>query len=247
MISDFIANTNKYTHRHSPVIMTGIGVAGVVTTAYLAVSAGFKAARAIDEDEAKMGISDDPKQRLKEQVRLTWQFYIPPVVTGAATIGAFTYANRLGAKRTAAAVSAYTITERAFAQYKDKVVEELGPHKEQVIRDDIARDMVSKKDSAEVIVVGRGEVLCCEMHTRRYFMCDMEHLRKSMNEINAEINSQLYVSLDEFYDLIGLSPTAHSSELGWDSERLMELEFSTVMTEDGRPCLAFDYNYVKPI
>lgn len=247
MISNFIANTNKYTTRHSPVIMTGIGVAGVLTTAYLAASAGFKAARAIDEDEAKMGISDDPAQRFKEQARLTWQFYVPPVITGAATIGAFAYASRLGAKRTAAAVSAYTITEQAFSRYKEKVVEELGPHKEQVIRDDIARDLVAQKASSEVVILGRGEVLCCEMHTRRYFMCDMEQLRKAQNEINAEINTQLYVSLDEFYDLVGLPPTAHSSELGWDSDRLMELEFSTVMSEDGRPCLAFDYNYVKPI
>lgn len=239
MISDFIANTNKYTHRHSPVIMTGIGVAGVITTAYLAGVAAWKAQASLEDAPADLSTT--------EKAKLTWQFYIPPVVTGTATIGAIAYASRLGAKRTAAAVSAYTITERAFAQYKDKVIEELGPHKEQVIRDDIARDLVSKKDSSEVIVVGRGEVLCCEMHTRRYFMCDMEHLRRSMNEINAEINNQLYVSLDEFYDLIGLSPTAHSSELGWDSERLMELEFSTVMTEDGRPCLAFDYNYVKPI
>jgi hypothetical protein len=27
----------------------------------------------------------------------------------------------------------------------------------------------------------------------------------------------------------------------------MVLEFTTVLTEGGVPCLAFDYNYVKPL
>jgi hypothetical protein len=89
--------------------------------------------------------------------------------------------------------------------------------------------------------------MCCELYTRRYFMCDMEQLRKAQNDINAQIVNDLYVTLDEFYDKISIMPTAHSSELGWDSDRLMELEFSTVLSEDGRPCLAFDYNYIKPI
>ena len=247
MIKDFIRKTNKYTHRHSPLIMTGIGVVGVATTAYLSAAAAFKAARAIDEDEAKMGISNDPTQRFKEQARLTWKFYIPPVTTGIVTVGAIAYANKLGSKRTAAAVSAYTLTERAFAQYRDKVVEEIGSHKEQVIRDDIARAEVAKKTSETIILAGSGEVLCCELYTHRYFMSSMENLRKAQNDINAMIMSELYISLDEFYYAIGLPSTAHSAELGWDSDKLMELEFSTVLTEDGRPCLSFNYNYIKPI
>jgi hypothetical protein len=247
MLTNFIRNTNKYTHRHSPVIMTGIGVAGVITTAYLAAVASFKAARAIDAVEFIDGTSDDTTQRLKDRTALVWKFYIPPVTTGVATIGAIAYASRLGSKRTAAAISAYAITEKAFGQYREKVVEQIGAHKEQVIRDDVARDIVATKPSTQMIISGPGEVMCCEMHTRRYFMCDMEQLRRAQNDINSQINNELYVTLDEFYDKIGLSSTAHSSELGWDSDRLMELEFSTVLSEDGRPCLAFDYNYVKPI
>lgn len=244
MTSDFIRKTKKYTNRHSPVIMTVIGVAGVITTAYLTAAASFKAARAIDSVPEP---AEDSTQRLKDNASLIWKFYVPPVTTGVATIGAIAYASRLGSKRTAAAVSAYAITERAFANYRDKVVDEIGAHKEQVIRDDIARDVVNQKSSTEVIIAGSGEVLCCELYTRRYFMCDMEQLRRAGNDINAQINNELYVTLDEFYDLIGLDSTAHSSELGWDSDKLMELEFSTVLSPDGRPCLAFDYNYIKPI
>lgn len=239
MLQDFIRQANKYSHKHSPFIMTAVGVAGVVTTAYLTGVASWRARGAL-ENEA-------PDMPLQEKAKLTWQFYIPPAATGIATIGAIAYASRLGSRRTAAAVSAYTITERAFAQYKEKVVEQIGPHKEQVIRDDIARDTVAQKGPTEIILAGSGEVMCCEFHTRRYFMSDMETLRRAQNKVNAQINSELYVSIDEFYDLIGLQSTAHSNSLGWNSDRLMELEFSTVLSQDGRPCLAFDYNYLKPI
>jgi hypothetical protein len=247
MIKDFIRRTNKYTHKNSPLIMTALGVAGLATTAYLTAAASFKAARVIDSRESIEGTAGDAVERFKERASLTWKFYIPPVATGVATVGAIAYANRLGAKRTAAAISAYSITERAFAQYRDKVVDEIGSHKEQVIHDDIARTEVAKKTSETIILAGSGEVLCCELYTHRYFMADMESLRKAQNDVNAQIMSELYISLDEFYYAIGLPSTAHSGELGWDSDKLMELEFSTVLTEDGRPCLAFNYNYIKPI
>lgn len=247
MINDVIRQANKYTHKHSPIIMTIIGVAGVATTGYLTATASFKAARAIDADESVGGISDDPVQRFKEQARLTWAFYIPPVTTGVITIGAIAYANRLGSKRTAAAISAYTVTERAFSEYRRKVIEEIGSHKEQVLRDDIVQREVGGFNTETVIISGTGDVVCCELHTRRYFMSSMESLRKAQNDINARVMSEMYVTLDEFYDLIGLRPTAHSGELGWDSDKLLELDFSAAMTDDGRPCIAFDYNYVKPI
>lgn len=247
IVTDLIRKTNRYTHRYSPIIMTGIGLAGVATTVYLTATASFKAARAIDEAENVGGISNDSTQRFKEQVNIAWKFYIPPVTTGVVTVGAIAYANRLGSKRTTAAISAYTITERAFAQYREKIVEEIGPHKEQIVRDDIARSVAEAAPSRELIIAGSGEVMCCELYTRRYFMSDMEQLRKAQNDINAQVNNELYVSLDDFYDKIKLTPTAHSSELGWDSDRQLELEFSTVLSEDGRPCLAFNYNYIKPI
>ncbi len=75
----------------------------------------------------------------------------------------------------------------------------------------------------------------------------METLKKAQNDINARIINEMYVTLDELYDILGLSYTSNSSELGWNSDKLMELRFSTVMAEGGEPCLAFDYNYTKPI
>jgi hypothetical protein len=83
--------------------------------------------------------------------------------------------------------------------------------------------------------------------TRRYFKSDMETLRRAENDIGARTIHDCYTTVSEFYNLVGLKPTSVSDNQGWSSDKLMELRFSTCLTESGDPCLAFDYNYVKPL
>ena len=235
---------NQSVNRKSPEIFTGLGISGVIATAYLAAKATWRARGRLEAEQPHDNIVDAAKQNIP----IVWDLYIPTFICGLSTITAIALSHRIESGRTAAAVSAYSLTEQAFTEYRSKVVEEIGKHKEQVVRDDIARDKVLKNGpDASVIIAGSGEVLCCELYTERYFMSSMEDLRRAVNDINMEINNQIYVTLEDFYDTIGLKHTSHSGELGWTSDKLLELEFSTVMTEDGRPCLAFQYNYLQPI
>jgi len=248
-LNQILGNTEKFLRRNTPTILTALGVAGTVTTAYLAGAASYKAARIIENEESKNGIISDPKERFKHRANLVWQLYIPVGLSGTATVACIIGASGVNARRTAAAAGAYTLTERAFSEYREKVVEQIGENKEQKLRDEVAQDRVlaNPPKSSEVIITGSGNVLCCEMYTKRYFESDMETLRKAQNDINAKILQDLYVPLSDFYYQIGLPATTQSTNVGWDSDKLMELKFSTVLTEDGRPCLSFEYNYVKPI
>jgi len=56
--------------------------------------------------------------------------------------------------------------------------------------------------------------------------------------------NDFYASLSDFYDLIGLPTTSFSDEVGWNSDRLLELQFSTVLSDDGRPCISIDFRTV---
>ena len=229
----------KFVHDNAPTIIAGIGISGTITTAVLAADAGFKSAKRLSEKS--------PKNTPREIFEETWDLYVPAVLSGAATIGCIVLSNRLNSKRAAAAYSLLAVSERAFEEYRDKVVSVIGEKKEQKLKDDIAQERVDKKPAPSVIVAGDGSVICCELFTGRYFKSDMETLRKAQNDINARIMQELYVCLDEFYYLIDLDPTSSSGHCGWDSARLMELDFSTVLTSDGKPCLAFNYNYIKNI
>lgn len=244
----FLNKAGQTLKSNTPEILTALGVVGVATTSYLSAKATIAAIDIVRHNEGVYGTPVDRKEMIKERVKHTWKLYIPVALSGAATVACIIGASKSNSKRTAAAVTAYSLTERAFAEYKEKVIEQVGKGKEQKIRDEIAQDVVTNNPaSKEVVIAGKGEVLCCELYTRRYLKSDMEALRKAQNDINAKVVHDLYVALDEFYDLIGLPHTSYSDRMGWDSGKLMELMFSTTMSEDGDPCLAFDYNYLKPL
>jgi hypothetical protein len=240
-----VGRVEKVLRTNSPAILTALGVSGTITTAYLAGKASFRAAEAIQKEA--LVITNEPKNR-KKDIKLVWKSYIPTAVSGAVTITCIICATRIGMKRTAAITAAYSLSEKAFSEYRDKVIDKVGERKEQQVRDDIAQDKVrANAPSREVVLSGSGHILCCELYTGRYFNSDMESLRKAQNDLNARLVNHVYATLDDFYYMIGLPQTSSSGNIGWNSDKLMELRFSTVLTDDGRPCLAFEYNYTKPL
>ena len=237
--------THHFLKSNSPAILAAVGVSGTITTAYLTGVASFKAARTIDRMERKKARELDPK----EKVELVWKMYIPPVVSGGVTVSAIVVGTAIGARRTAALAAAYSLTDKALGEYKAKVVEQLGEHKEGKIRDQLAQESVDSNPPSgrELMIAGPGNVLCYERFTGRYFHSDMETLRKAENTINAKLNREMYAYLADFYDLVGLSDTSAAQDLGWDSNKHLELTFHTVLAEDGRPALAIEYNYTKAL
>lgn len=246
--SDLVTKTVATAKSNSAEIFTALGIGGVVGTVVLASKASFNAARVIDREQYRIDKLETPHElESKEKLKLVWKLYIPTGVAGAASVACIIASAKSSGRRTAAAVAAYSLTEKAFTEYKEKVVEQIGAKKEQKVRDEIAQEAVANHPSKEVIILGGGQVLCCELYTHRYFRSDMEALRKAQNQINAILISQVYVSLNEFYDIVELPYTDISGNVGWEVDRLMELEFSSVISEGGEPCLAFSYNYVEPI
>jgi hypothetical protein len=236
----------KILRENSTTILTAIGASGVISTAYLASRASVKASHTIALEQKRLDLEDKshPLDK-KEKAKLVWKLYIPTVASGSIAVGCIIFSNKLGLKRTAAAYSLLSVSERAFVEYKEKVVEQLGEKKEKSIRDEIAKDRVA--NSPAVIIGGYGSVLCYEMHTGRYFNSSVEAIRAAVNTINAKINRENEAYLSDFYYIVGLPNTSYSHSTGWTSDRLLELYFSTQMAEDQRPAVTFEYNYVKPL
>ena len=81
-----------------------------------------------------------------------------------------------------------------------------------------------------------------EAHTtnqRMEIMAAMEALRSHVDhEGPIEIRSDSTYVVHCFRD---------SWHVGWKAPKQLELVFSSVMADDGRTCLAFDYNYTEPL
>lgn len=237
-------SAQKVIKSNSPAILTALGVSGTIGTAYLAGKASYRAAIRIRDHEYMEARENDPLT-IGEKIELVWDLYVPAVAAGAVTVGSILGANHISSKRTAAAYSLLAVAEKGFAEYRDKAIEVHGEKKDQMIREEIAKDHIRANPPGETILVGSGPVLCCELFTGRYFNCDMEKLRKSQNDVNAKLMSDMYVTLSDFYYMIGIPPTSDSGRIGWEADKQLSLDFTSILCEDGRPCLAFDYNYTK--
>lgn len=246
ILTKFAKSAEKFIQDNSPAILTAIGVVGTVSTAYLTGKASFRACRIIEEESARFAPKDEPAMSSREKFELTWKLYIPPVVTGALTVVSIIGSNRIGNRRAAAMAAAYSISERAFTEYKDKVVERIGANKERAIRDELAQDRVNRnpKSKNEVIISGGGDVLCYDEYSGRYFESSMEEIKKAMNDTNYRIINDGFASLGDFYDRLSLPSTKYSEEVGWNTDHPLEIIFSTTMSDDNKPCLAIDYHTV---
>lgn len=243
-----LKKSERFARDNSPTILTALGVSGTLTTAYLAGKASFEAADWIRRGEINGTLPEArgyKHERLKARTKHVWRLYIPATLSAGTTVACIVFASRASARRTAALTAAYSLSERAFEEYREKVTEKLGERKEKAVRDELAQNRVGAFPPGSVIL-GTGTVLCCELHTMRYFNGDMETLRKAQNDTNAQLIREDDARLSDFYDRVGLGHTDVSSNFGWSSDKMLELDFSTALADDGRPCLTFGYNYIKP-
>lgn len=240
------SRVQKLVGDNSPLILTGIGVAGTITTAVLTGKATIKAVEVLNVYR----YDQDPKAELfitkKQAVGHTWKLYIQPVASATLTVTAIVLSQRIGGRRAAAMASAYMLSERAFDEYKDKVVEKIGETKERHVREEVIQDRLNDNPVTEnsIVVTNGGNALCLEPFSMRYFNSSMEELKKAENDLNYIVINHQYASLTDFYNLIGLERTQVSDDLGWNSDKLLELTFTSALASDGRPCLVVTYQTV---
>ncbi len=244
--------------RHSPEILTGLGIAGMITTTVLAVKSTPKALSLIEKEikrrnnehirEAEENGDNSVKQitRLKalDTVKVTWKCYIPAALIGTTSIGCLIGASSVNARRNAVLATAYKLSESALTEYKEKVIETIGEKKEQAIRDSIDKDRIEQNPVSQnnVIITGKGDTLCYDYYSKRYFKSDIDKIKKAINEINRRMLLESYVSLNEFYYEIGLEGTKLYDQMGWNTDtKLVDLHFSSQLSDEGTPCLVIDF------
>ena len=236
----------KFLKRKSPVILTGIGIAGMVTSTVMAVKATPKALALIDIQKEREEEGLEPPLTKAETVKLTWKYYIPSATIGIVSIACLIGANTVNGKQKAALATAYALSETTLHTYKDKVVELLGDEKAKEVQTAVAQDKVNAtpvKDK-EVIITSKGEHLCYEPLSGRYFKSDIESIKRDANDLNREMQTSIYMTLNDWYSQLGLKPVDGSigETCGWCiDDGLIDVSFSACVAEDGTPCLVLDY------
>ena len=241
--------------KHSPEILIGIGIATGITAGISAVMATPKALTLIEEEKRARrkeamsnsidGMSYEPEPITKlDIVELTWKAYLPSVALAGLSIMSIISSNRISSRRTAALAAAYSLSETAFSEYKDKVAETIGEKKANVIEEKVAQDQIKKYPMIPegIEETGHGNFLFLDPKSGRYFRSSKEFIDRVMVKLNSQLMNEMWVPLNDLYNELGIRTTELGRDLGWNIDSgYLDLRFSSQIATDGTPCLVLEY------
>lgn len=230
--------------KHSPEILIGMGIAGAASSVIFAVKATPKAMILLEEKRQELGVE---KLEAKEIIKTAAPVYIPTAVSFGVSVACIVGASSVNARRNAALTAAYTLSESTLRTYRDKVLETVGEDKEREIRQKAAIEQQQRTPEPQTLVVSSatGQLKCFDSLSGRYFVSTKNEIDKAVNEFNRQLRDDMRISLNDWYDLIGLDTNKLGDMLGWDIERgYVETCYASRLDEDGLPCLVV--NYVEP-
>lgn len=238
------------TQKHSPILLFGVGVVGVVATVVLASRATLKMEELIGEaEELKEQIGEaletkkdeyskeDAKKDgilVKSQTAMKIaKLYAPAVVVGVVSIGCFTGSHIILNRRNIALTAAYGAVDKAFREYRGRVVDELGKEKDQEFRFGvIEREVAVDTDDGVAVKTVKGAdpefakksggrsmyaILFDEgnRNWRPQWGDNQMFLRSQQQYAQDRLNSKGFLFLNDVYEALGFERTAFGQVVGW--------------------------------
>lgn len=231
--------------KKSPEILTCLGISGMITTTVLAVKATPEAVRRIEAKKDEVGCE---KLTTVQTVQAAGSCYIPAALTGAASIACLIGAKTVTGRRNAALATAYSLAENSLREYKAKVIETIGEEQEAEIQKKVWRERAEKSTPPEtqdaVCADGFHHELCYDAMFGRYFYSDRAEIERAANNKNRDMTygSEPYVSLNDFYGDLNVSPVEIGDMVGWNIARgFIKPVFDSMLMDGHKPILVLSY------
>lgn len=199
---------------------------GVIATAVTVGQATPKALEKIKTDSRHNHDGDPYAYTNKEAFKSAWKFYIPSVVAGTTTIICIFGANILSRRQQAAISSAYALLNSSYQEYKDKLKELYGEEAHQKIVDAIAAEKSKDTYISASGMLGRSSLvfeerdpdsvrLFYDSFSKRYFESSVPQVLEAEYHLNRNRSLGMEVSVNDFYDFLGLELIDGGDELRW--------------------------------
>ena len=266
-----IQTTKAFLSKNSPVIAMSIGAVAGISSVVMAVKNTPKAITQLDlkayakyageikenEEDSQsylnwLNVSDrlsSPEayfQKLtkKEIVQATWLCYLPSAILMTMSIGCFLAAFKITNCRAAAISSAYAIGQRALDEYQHEVLNILTKDQKKELQHNLNEKALAQTEvpnDSKLIIFGKGDILVFDELSGRYFLSDKETIRTAVNDFNQQIIWGSTQDLNDWYRILGLDDILIGEILGWNSDRMMDISFESMVAPNGEPCLMLNY------
>ena len=153
------------TIKHSPEILAGVGVVGVIASTVMACKATTKLSDILEESKDQLDqiktVAVDPayadkysEDDAKKDTTITYvqtgvkvaKLYAPSVILCAGSLGCLLASNNILKKRNAALSAAYMTVDKSFKEYRRRVAERFGDEVEKEIRYNIKAKEITTVD-----------------------------------------------------------------------------------------------------
>ena len=161
-------DSKNMVQKHSPEILAGVGVAGVVASTVMACKATMKLNDILEESKETRDkireVESNPRyeeqyshEDAKKDLTINYtqtglkiaKLYAPAVILGSASLGCLLASNDILRKRNAALSAAYMTVDKSFKEYRQRVVDRFGEEVEKEIRYNIKAEEVTSTVVAE--------------------------------------------------------------------------------------------------
>lgn len=227
--------------KHSPHLLFGAGVAGVVTGTVMACRATLKvdaytadAAAKLKEIDKLEHVEYSEEDRKKDKAIVYIQtaakvakLYAPSVIVLGGSIVALTSSHSIMTRRNAGLTAAYAALEKGFDEYRKRVRDELGEDKEREFRYGYEPCEVvdETEEGVKKSVVNRVKPGTPSIYARFFDPTSSNwskrpeynkiFLQSQQNYANDMLLARGHLFLNEVYDMLGLERSSAGSVVGW--------------------------------
>lgn len=209
MRTTMVCGAKKFLKKNSSNILAYMGAAGVIATSVLTAKATIKATKLLDEANKEDG------ERLTKRgiAKLVIPSYIPAAIMGVATISCIIGSNVISQRKQASLIGAYIMLDRSFREYREKAEQLFGEGADASIRNEITKDGCQAYECDQT--PSSDSILFFDEFSNRYFWKTMDEVKDAEYHLNRNLALCGYVSLNDFYELLGISSVPYGSEVGW--------------------------------
>ena len=246
-----IENLKHLEEVNRPVILAGIGVVGFWMAIGAAYKAAPKAADILEKHRDRMKAAREPKEKASALVNTAKKLAPvigPPLALGVGATMAIVKSSKVSTNRMAVVTSAYALAEKRLREV-DKKLDQDKRTKAKDIREKISSDKVREAEIPNEDLIestGLGNVLCYDEYRGKYFYCCAEAIGQAINTISYRLQSEMWISLNEFYEELNLRPCKMGDDLGWNIDKTdrgrIPVFYTAVLTTNNRPCLSMQFD-----
>lgn len=231
--------------RNAPQILLGLGVTGFISSVVMAAKispAAHSKLKEIKLERLDAEVYDEMKPQ--EYLKILAPYFGPTAALSLLSTVLVISSHRISSNRAAAYASLYSLAESSIKSYQERVIRQIGENKEEAIQGDLAQATLRANPitKSDVIITGKGDDLCYDELSGRYFKSKVDTLKRIQNEFNHALLTERWQTANELFYEMGLKPIQLGDTIGWSADKgMVQFAFRAKLTTENDLCVVVEH------